>query len=307
MPLTNIDTVTTLPAAPQRGEDQDTFVSKANAFVAAQVTLATELNTSIGQMNTLGSEIEGIGNQVSSDAQGASNAVTSAENARDLAQQWANKDENVVVSGGEYSAKHYSIKSEGFKNTAEVAAAAAQSAAGLPSLAGKADYALKVNDSEDGVQWEQLPSPHPANVQSYVKTDTSSTTSTTWVDTGLSVTITLTDAAHRVRLMAAINGCGPGAMMFRFMRGATVVGIGDTLGSRESVSFVVGEASQIDVDTLLSGVGLFVDAPGDVGPHTYKLQWRVINGTGYINRGFDDSNDANSARTISTLEAMEVI
>lgn len=40
------------------------------------------------------------------------NAVTAAEAARDLAQDWANEAEDVVVSGGEYSAYHWAKKAE---------------------------------------------------------------------------------------------------------------------------------------------------------------------------------------------------
>lgn len=69
------------------------------------------------------------------------------------AKQWASEDEDSVVSGGLYSSKHYSLKSEGFKDSAEAAAAAAGAAAGLPSLLGNAGRQLTVNSLENGVFW----------------------------------------------------------------------------------------------------------------------------------------------------------
>lgn len=37
-------------------------------------------------------------------------SATSAAASSSLAEQWATEDEDVVVSGGEYSAKHYALK-----------------------------------------------------------------------------------------------------------------------------------------------------------------------------------------------------
>jgi len=47
-----ISTISTLPTAPARTDTPATFISRADAFLAALVTMQSELNTSIGEMNT---------------------------------------------------------------------------------------------------------------------------------------------------------------------------------------------------------------------------------------------------------------
>lgn len=75
------------------------------------------------------------------------------------AKQWAT---SVTAIGGEFSARQWAIgaiedvpggSAKYHKETAEAAAAAAQSAAGLPAIAGKARHVLTVNDTEDGVSF----------------------------------------------------------------------------------------------------------------------------------------------------------
>jgi len=66
-----IPTISTLPTAPARTDAPATFISRADAFLAALVTMQSELNTSIGAMNT---DIAGV----NADATTASNAATAA-------------------------------------------------------------------------------------------------------------------------------------------------------------------------------------------------------------------------------------
>ncbi len=51
-------TITTLPVAPQRNDDAETFTDRADAFVAALVDLPTEINTFIGELETAAALID---------------------------------------------------------------------------------------------------------------------------------------------------------------------------------------------------------------------------------------------------------
>ena len=98
--------ITPLPTPPSRNDDQDTFTTRANAFLGALPTLQTEINAAADT-------IEGYKDD-------AEQAVTDAEAQVDIAQEWASNPEDSTVTGGggEFSAKHYSIKSSDFATTA---------------------------------------------------------------------------------------------------------------------------------------------------------------------------------------------
>ena len=73
-----IPTLTTLPVAPARTDPPATFVTRADAFLAAIVTFQGEMNTSIGAMNT---DIAGVNADATAAAASAAAASTSETNA----------------------------------------------------------------------------------------------------------------------------------------------------------------------------------------------------------------------------------
>jgi len=73
-----INTISTLPTAPARTDAPATFISRADAFLAALVVMQSELNTSIGQMNT---DIAGVNADATAAAASASAASSSASSA----------------------------------------------------------------------------------------------------------------------------------------------------------------------------------------------------------------------------------
>lgn len=122
-----IPTISTLPTAPARTDPPATFVTRADSFLAALVTMQSELNTSIGAMNT---DIGGIAANVTA-AQAAQTAAETAETNAETAESNASTSET----------------------NAQIYAAAAQAAVGVPSLSGNAGRALSVNVAENGVEW----------------------------------------------------------------------------------------------------------------------------------------------------------
>lgn len=87
-------------------------------------------------------------------ATNASNSAASAAANATVASLWATEAEDVVVSGGEYSAKHYAAKAQGYA-----------AAVNLPSISpGDAGKHLTVNPGETGYVYEAPPTvPTAAN------------------------------------------------------------------------------------------------------------------------------------------------
>ena len=147
-------------------------------------------------------------------------------------------------------------------------------------------------------------------VVSATKTDTFTTTSSTYVDlTGLSVSITPTAATSKILVMAQVSGMGSvnNAIGFgQFMRGATAIGIGDAAGSRVQCTFLIPFASLLAASFTQSP--LFLDSPATTSATTYKIQIRSENAnTIYVNRSEQDANNAAGNRSISTITVMEIL
>jgi len=101
-----IPTLSTLPTAPARTDPPATFVTRADAFLAALVTFQSEMNTSIGAMNT---DIAGV----NADATAASNSATAAAASAASAALTANAA--LWVSGQSYSAGDNAISGIDFR------------------------------------------------------------------------------------------------------------------------------------------------------------------------------------------------
>jgi hypothetical protein len=137
------------------------------------------------------------------------------------------------------------------------------------------------------------------------KTDTATMTSTTWVDTGLEATITLRDPESRVSLdtmVQATTSGGTATLGFRITRNGAPILQGDAAGTRTRALMALSGQSLVHAT---SATGSAIDTPGSIGPHTYKVQWIISAGTGYLNRGATDSDLAGHYRTASTLTASE--
>ncbi|NCD13682.1 MAG: hypothetical protein EOL92_00430 [Bacteroidia bacterium] len=129
---------------PSRTDSQEDFSDHADALVGSLPTFQSQINTVVDEINAnvdavetdrlavvgLKSDVEGLKADCQTIHGNCETVQGLSEAARDLA--------------------------EGYKDGAFVAAAAAQAAAGLPSLAGNAEYVLGVNATADGVEWKQV-------------------------------------------------------------------------------------------------------------------------------------------------------
>ena len=126
-----------------------------------------------------------------------------------------------------------------------------------------------------------------------------STSSTTFVDTGLSVTITPSSTDSDILLTANLGLVGMDAssgIQFRLLRDSTVVG-----GSSSSNVFM---HCFFNNTYFFGGISnSFLDSPSSTSSITYKLQAKSTGGTTvYINRRHVDAN----VITSSSFTAMEI-
>jgi hypothetical protein len=151
-----------------------------------------------------------------------------------------------------------------------------------------------------------------SNVVQTVKTDTFSTTSSTYVQvTGLSVTITPTSATSKVLLLAAVSTghtLAVGAFAAIRINGGNATNlVGDAEGSRTQMLLGHGGSSVNDFSrNPFSHTVAVIDSPATTSAITYAVQIRTNFGTVFVNRGSSDSDSAVSLRGSSTLIAIEV-
>lgn len=149
-----------------------------------------------------------------------------------------------------------------------------------------------------------------AQVKSAVKTDTFSTSSTTYTDvTDLSVAITPTSASNKVLIIAQIAYALANnnfSANFRISGGNATNYVGASPSSRVAAAF--GGWSVTNQSLLTpSGSIVYLDSPATTSATTYVVQARVGNsGTLYVNRSADDVDDANRTRGASSITVMEV-
>ena len=150
-------TVRTLPPAPDVA-DQATFNDRANAFVPELPPWAQEINdlaTWTGDRATDAATAQGAAEDARDGAQAARGDAEDARNAaegwRDEAQAWAEGS-----PAGGTSAQGWAGVAEGFKDSAQAAAAAAGSAAGLPAFTGTPGAVL-TETAGPGVAFQDLP------------------------------------------------------------------------------------------------------------------------------------------------------
>ena len=148
-----------------------------------------------------------------------------------------------------------------------------------------------------------------SNVVQTVKTDTFTTTSTSYVDvTGLTATITPSVNTSKVLVVAFAvysNATDGGATYLSLVRDSTAVLLGDTAGSR--VSSTLGwRASAFHNTSTQNGSIVYLDSPTSASPVVYKLQMRVSSGTGVIGRNGSDTDATSDGRYAASIVLVEV-
>lgn len=143
-------------------------------------------------------------------------------------------------------------------------------------------------------------------IQQVVKSDTFTTTSSSFVDvTGLSVNITPTSASNRILVICdvAIGNASSSGCVARLLRNNSAIYAGDTASSRP-----LGlSENDSQFQTMRTG-GVFVDSPATTSVVTYKIQ--ILNSVGFtscVNRTGRDADTASyDPRTASSITVMEI-
>ena len=130
-------------------------------------------------------------------------------------------------------------------------------------------------------------------VQSTYSTTTSNTTSTQ-ADTGLSATITPTSSSNKILIFASQNGLSKTSlygMDLRVYRGTTVI--------MDSILQNAGYDTTSNRNDFGSATGIFLDSPATTSATTYKTQFSLFTGTGSVT--------VQQGTSISTMTLMEVV
>ena len=146
-----------------------------------------------------------------------------------------------------------------------------------------------------------------------LETATYSAGSTSFIDLGsLSLSITPTSASNKILVHVSIGRAtsSDNTTVFRFTRNGTVVGVGDTVGSRIQMSFgMLGEnysgGSHGDNHSFT-----FIDEPSSTSALTYKLQQaNEGGGTSYYNRAKDylDNSQIQNGTAHTTFILQEIV
>lgn len=141
-------------------------------------------------------------------------------------------------------------------------------------------------------------------------TSTSSTTSTSWTDLGVTTSITVA-SGNKVFVTAMCNVASTSTVFLRLMRGSTAIAIGDSASGKQPATwgtysggagggggpFYYGQAS-----VILQ----WLDNPGS-GTHAYHVEWMVTQGaiTAYRGRGVYEDQHYKS-RAPQFIQAMEL-
>jgi hypothetical protein len=141
-----------------------------------------------------------------------------------------------------------------------------------------------------------------------VKTDTFSTTSTSYVDvTGMSASITPTSSSNKVLIICRFThsrSTSSTGIHFKLTRGGSAIFVGNASGSRDTSAT---GSHYLDFYSQIGETITFLDSPSTTSSTTYTLQGRSNTGaTMYINQSGYDGDRIEDARTASSIILMEI-
>ena len=138
--------------------------------------------------------------------------------------------------------------------------------------------------------------------QGIITAPVSTGTSGSFIDTGLSATITPTSNTSKVFCMVSlgsVSATGGTSTGFRLVRGSTDIAMPDSTALQSGFTNIY-----VSEDSSLFSVSFnFLDSPATTSATTYKITWRNSSSTTYLGRFNGTADNYNG---VSTLTLMEV-
>tara|TARA_R100000654_G_scaffold40642_2_gene66718 strand:+ start:1713 stop:2723 length:1011 start_codon:yes stop_codon:yes gene_type:complete len=202
-----------------------------------------------------------------------------------------------------------SQNSHGIKLKSPPHSASASYTLTFPTTDGNADEFLQTNGSGT-LTWATAGGGGKINqVLQTVKTDTFSSSSTSFVDvTGLSRAITPSATDSKILVNVTITVHSSDNSLPRLLRDSTVIALGDAAGNRTRTFGSSSYSGHMGAPSIKEMSVMFLDSPNTTSSVTYKVQGAAIGGgTIYFGRGTADTDNAQHPRTIQTITCMEVL
>ena len=140
-------------------------------------------------------------------------------------------------------------------------------------------------------------------IKQAVKTDTSSTTSTSFTDvSGLSVSMTATSSTNKFLIICNVAAACDFDSFLRLLKDSSEIGSG-TGGSSENGFGVVRQAQ---TNQVVQYCITFLETAGDTSEHTFKVQFRASNSSNNIvinRRELDSALGVSSSITVMEVSA----
>jgi hypothetical protein len=166
---------------------------------------------------------------------------------------------------------------------------------------GTSGQVLTSQGSGSAPQWATPSGGKILQVIQSTKTDTATTTSTSFVDiSDLSASITPVSASNKILIFVQLGSVGNPSktVLFNIVRNTTNLAQPDSGINPASLNQFPGTTTA----ALGGATIIWVDSPATTSSTTYKVQWRVDGNTGYLNRHIASTN----FNSISTITVMEV-
>lgn len=147
-----------------------------------------------------------------------------------------------------------------------------------------------------------------------VKTDTYSTTSSSWVAvTGLSVSITPSSSSNKILVLVQLTsgsdaGTNGGGAFRLYRDGSEVTGSSGAAAGSRTTGFAQSGAPASSNWMVLSKNLTYLDSPASTSALSYQIYARAqntISGT-TVNKAYDDPDSADRVRLTSTITVMEI-